>query len=64
MIKFSQRLQALPGYPLAEIPSIKRRLIESGVDVIDLGAGDNDTPPPAVAVESMTAGLHKTALSN
>jgi LL-diaminopimelate aminotransferase len=63
MIKFSQRLQALPGYPLAEIPSIKRRLIESGVDVIDLGAGDNDTPPPAVAVESMTAGLRNPALS-
>ena len=40
MIRFSNRLQALPGYPLAEIPSIKRRLIESGMDVIDLGAGD------------------------
>ena len=63
MIKFSQRLQALPGYPLAEIPSIKRRLIEAGVDVIDLGAGDNDTPPPAVAVETMTAGLRNPALS-
>ena len=46
MIEFSQRLRALPGYPLAEIPTIKRRLIEAGMDVIDLGAGDNDTPPP------------------
>jgi LL-diaminopimelate aminotransferase len=63
MISFSQRLQSLPGYPLAEIPSIKRRLIEAGVDVIDLGAGDNDTPPPVVAVESMTAALHNPALS-
>ena len=27
-------------------PRIKRRLIEAGMDVIDLGAGDNDTPPP------------------
>jgi LL-diaminopimelate aminotransferase len=53
MIEFSARLKSLPGYPLAEIPSIKRRLIESGVDVIDLGAGDNDTPPPAVAVEAI-----------
>jgi LL-diaminopimelate aminotransferase len=50
MIGFSQRLQRLPGYPLAEIPTIKRRLMEAGVDVIDLGAGDNDTPPPEVAV--------------
>jgi LL-diaminopimelate aminotransferase len=63
MIEFSQRLRALPGYPLAEIPTIKRRLIESGVDVIDLGAGDNDTPPPAAAVEAMTAALHDPAYS-
>ncbi|HEY3011120.1 MAG TPA: aminotransferase class I/II-fold pyridoxal phosphate-dependent enzyme [Gemmatimonadales bacterium] len=63
MIGFSQRLQSLPGYPLAEIPTIKRRLIEAGVDVIDLGAGDNDAPPPAVAVETMTAALRNPALS-
>ena len=63
MIRFSQRLQRLPGYPLAEIPGIKRRLLEAGVDVIDLGAGDNDTPPPAVAVETMGAALCDPALS-
>jgi LL-diaminopimelate aminotransferase len=63
MIEFSQRLHALPGYPLAEIPSIKRRLIAAGMDVIDLGAGDNDTPPPAVAVEAMTEALHQPAYS-
>jgi LL-diaminopimelate aminotransferase len=63
MIEFSQRLHALPGYPLAEIPTIKRRLIEAGMDVIDLGAGDNDTPPPAVAVEAMTDALHDPAYS-
>jgi LL-diaminopimelate aminotransferase len=63
MIGFSKRLQSLPGYPLAEIPTIKRRLIEAGVDVIDLGAGDNDTPPPAVAVETMRTALADPALS-
>src|SRR6478609_5189039 len=63
MIEFSQRLNALPGYPLAEIPTIKRRLIEAGVDVIDLGAGDNDTPPPAVTIEAMTAALRDPAYS-
>jgi len=63
MIRFSQRLQRLPGYPLAEIPTIKRRLLEAGVDVIDLGAGDNDTPPPAVTVEAMAAALRNPALS-
>ncbi len=63
MIHFSQRLQALPGYPLAEIPTIKRRLIASGMDVIDLGAGDNDTPPPQIAVETMAEALHDPAYS-
>jgi LL-diaminopimelate aminotransferase len=63
MIEFSKRVQSLPGYPLAQIPTIKRRLIEAGVDVIDLGAGDNDAPPPAVAVEAMAAALHDPAFS-
>ncbi|HEY8257082.1 MAG TPA: aminotransferase class I/II-fold pyridoxal phosphate-dependent enzyme [Gemmatimonadales bacterium] len=63
MIELSRRLMALPGYPLAEIPTIKRRLIESGMDVIDLGAGDNDTPPPQVAVATMGEALRDPAYS-
>ncbi|HJR35072.1 MAG TPA: hypothetical protein VJ817_09005, partial [Gemmatimonadales bacterium] len=62
-IQFSDRLRNLPGYPLAEIPTIKRRLIESGMDVIDLGAGDNDTPPPAPVVEALREALGDPALS-
>ncbi|HEY8106508.1 MAG TPA: aminotransferase class I/II-fold pyridoxal phosphate-dependent enzyme [Gemmatimonadales bacterium] len=63
MITFSDRLHALPGYPLAEIPAIKRRLVEQGVDVIDLGAGDNDAPPPDVAIDTMVGAVRTTALS-
>ena len=63
MIQISARVQSLPGYPLAEIPALKRRLIESGVDVIDLGAGDNDAPPPAVAVSAMGEALGDPAYS-
>ncbi len=63
MIELSHRLRSLPGYPLAEIPTIKRRLIESGVDVIDLGAGDNDTPPPQAAVAAMTEAVRDPAYS-
>ncbi|HEX7023234.1 MAG TPA: aminotransferase class I/II-fold pyridoxal phosphate-dependent enzyme [Gemmatimonadales bacterium] len=62
-ISFSDRLRALPGYPLAEIPTIKRRLLDAGMDVIDLGAGDNDTPPPAVVVEALRTALGNPALS-
>ncbi len=63
MIEISALVKSLPGYPLAEIPGIKRRLIESGMDVIDLGAGDNDTPPPAIAVDAMTEALADPAYS-
>ena len=62
-IQHSARLDALPGYPLAEVPTIKRKLIAAGVDVIDLGAGDNDTPPPAVVVEALREALGDPALS-
>jgi LL-diaminopimelate aminotransferase len=63
MIEISARVKSLPSYPLAEIPSIKRRLLDSGMDVIDLGAGDNDTPPPAIAVNAMTEALADPAYS-
>ena len=62
-MRFSERVNALPGYPLAEIPAIKRRLLAAGVDLIDLGAGDNDTPPPAPVLEAMHAALNDPAMS-
>jgi LL-diaminopimelate aminotransferase len=62
MIDLSQRLRALPGYPLAEIPTVKRRLQQAGVDVIDLGAGDNDVPANSVIVEAMREAVRDPAL--
>jgi LL-diaminopimelate aminotransferase len=47
--KHAERFKTLPEYPLAKIPQRKRELIQRGLDVIDLGAGDADlAPPPAV----------------
>lgn len=63
MLPTSTRLSRLPGYPLAELPGIKRQLISQGVDVIDLGAGDADFPPPSVAVETLREALGNPALS-
>jgi LL-diaminopimelate aminotransferase len=62
MIEPSQRLRALPGYPLAAIPTIKRRLLQAGVDVIDLGAGDNDVPADQSIVEAMREAVRDPAL--
>ena len=63
MTKFSQRLAKLPSYPMAELPAIKRRLLQQGVDVIDLGAGDADFAPPDVAVEALQQAVQDPAMS-
>src|SRR2546425_987076 len=61
--QFSKRLAALPTYPMAEIPAIKRRLVQQGVDVIDVGAGDADFAPPEVAVDALAHAIRDPAMS-
>lgn len=54
----SRRFGALPPYPLADVPAIKRELRQRGVDLIDLGVGDADLAPPPSAVDALReAGL-------
>src|SRR6267143_1238347 len=48
---------------MAELPAIKRRLIEQGVDLIDVGAGDADFPPPDVAVKALTRAVQDPTMS-
>lgn len=48
---------------MAELPAIKRRLIQQGVDVIDVGAGDADLAPPRVAVEALARAAQDPAMS-
>ncbi len=57
MIGPNQRTRDLPGYPLARIPAIKRRLLEAGVDVIDLSAGDSDGFPPEGTRDALVEAL-------
>ena len=63
MTKLAKRVATLHTYPMAELPAIKRRLIQQGVDVIDVGAGDADFPPPPVAVEAIAKALRDPAMS-
>ncbi len=63
MTRTADRLEQLPGYPLAELPARKRELLAQGVDVIDLGAGDTDYPPPPEVVEALRQAAGVTALS-
>ena len=53
MPRLSARFAGFPPYPLAHIPARKKALLEAGVDVIDLGAGDADLAPPPAAVAAL-----------
>jgi LL-diaminopimelate aminotransferase len=57
------RLAALPEYALAAIPQRKRDLMARGIDVIDLGAGDADLPPPQAALDALTRAARTPAMS-
>src|SRR5215217_9791005 len=63
MPHYAKRLLSLPDYPLGKFPEKKRQLIARGVDVIDLGAGDADLAPPAVAVERLAAAARTPSMS-
>lgn len=49
----SERLESLPGYPLADAPEIRARLRSEGRSVVDLGAGDPGLPVPEPAVRAL-----------
>src|SRR3954452_22535048 len=48
-----RRVDALPPYAFAEVERLKLELRRAGEDVIDLGFGNPDVPPPEGAVEKL-----------
>jgi LL-diaminopimelate aminotransferase len=61
--KHAERFRTLPEYPLAKIPQRKRELIQRGIDVIDLGAGDADLAPPPAVFEALEKAAHEPSMS-
>ncbi len=59
----SRALQSLPGYPLAGFKERRMELEGRGVDVIDLGAGDADLPPPPAVVEALCQAARDPSMS-
>ncbi|NYF25248.1 LL-diaminopimelate aminotransferase [Sporosarcina sp. JAI121] len=49
----SNRMGQIPPYLFAEINKKKAAMIESGIDIIDLGIGDPDLPTPSHIVEKL-----------
>jgi LL-diaminopimelate aminotransferase len=62
-MKTAKRLGELPVYAASDVIALKRKMVAQGVDVIDLGAGDADFPPPAVAVRAVTEALKDPGMS-
>lgn len=60
-IKKAKRIEGLPPYLFAEIKAKKEKLIEEGIEVIDLGEGDPDQPTPAFIVEAMKKAVEDPA---
>ncbi|BAI60932.1 putative aminotransferase [Methanocella paludicola SANAE] len=58
MIKYADRLNSLPPYAFAEVDKAKHQKIKEGVDVIDLGVGDPDTPTPDYVIDSLCKAVH------
>jgi LL-diaminopimelate aminotransferase len=56
---YASRFAKLPEYPLAKIPQKKRELLERGVDIIDLGAGDADLAPPEQVLARMKEAVYE-----
>ncbi len=66
-IKISDRLKKLPPYLFVEIDRLKREARSAGRDIIDLGIGDPDLPPPKFIIEAFCEalkepGVHQYAL--
>ncbi|HEY3274783.1 MAG TPA: LL-diaminopimelate aminotransferase [Methanocella sp.] len=59
MVSYAKRITALPPYLFAEVDRAKQQKIKEGVDVVDLGVGDPDTPTPDYVIESLCKAVHK-----
>jgi len=58
-VEISERLKKLPPYLFVEIDKAKKRAIQEGKDIIDLGVGDPDQPTPRFIIEA----LHRASLN-
>ena len=57
MIHEANRMKKLPPYLFTIIDNIKKRVSDSGVDVIDLSMGSPDIPAPEHVVKELCAAV-------
>lgn len=52
-IELSERLKKLPPYLFVEIDRAKKKALDEGRDIIDLGVGDPDIPTPNFIIDAL-----------
>ena len=52
-MNFAKRLERLPPYLFAELNAIKHKKRQEGIDVIDLGMGNPDSPTPEFIIDKL-----------
>ena len=52
-MRFAKRLERLPPYLFAELNTIKLKKRQQGIDIIDLGMGNPDSPTPGFIIDKL-----------
>jgi aspartate/methionine/tyrosine aminotransferase len=58
-IQEANRMKRLPPYLFTVVDQIKKEVVETGVDVVDLSMGSPDLPPPKHVIDAMKTSLMK-----
>jgi len=64
MTSFADRVEKLPPYVFADLERLQEDLARQRVDIISLGIGDPDLPPPRIITESLTDALNDPDINN
>ena len=56
----AERLSTLPPYVFARLDELKARARAQGIDLIDLGMGNPDGPPPQPVIDAAISALNET----
>jgi len=63
-MNYANRLEKLPPYVFADLERLEDDLTKKGVDIISLGIGDPDFPPPRIVTETLRNSLTEPGSSN
>ncbi|HMK84176.1 MAG TPA: aminotransferase class I/II-fold pyridoxal phosphate-dependent enzyme [Candidatus Bathyarchaeia archaeon] len=64
MIAYADRVEKLPPYIFADLERLQKDLERRRVDIISLGIGDPDLPPPRIITESLMDALNDSDSNN